>query len=257
MSQEMLREADLSHKGFITGEELGHAILRASRLSRMVKAVQERWRDDENYVARPPPEGTFTNLETDQDVNRGKFAKAVEHGKLDNSDTRRRPDKLISYTWSGLPIYDEEDLMHKRSKTVKTRDLVDYMMHPHSDSRFRRLPLHFCCENALHPEAAVMMRDLLAAYERAAQIKDANGQLPLHLAARNESYTSGTMVRLLLKTYPLAAQIREPGGYLPLHLCLMHNHGDAALDLVTLLLDVYPRAAKVRCGPQLRYMLES
>jgi hypothetical protein len=45
--------------------------------------------------------------------------------------------------------------------------------------------------------------------------------------------------------------MQDKDGYLPLHLCLLHNQGDAALDIVSLLLRCYPRAAAVRCGSQI------
>jgi ankyrin repeat protein len=108
-----------------------------------------------------------------------------------------------------MPLLEKTDTsMERRPKTIKAQQLLEKMTKPSSDARFRRRPLHYCCSNSLHPEAAVMLRDVLAVCERAAQVKDENGRLPLHLACMNESYTSFTMVRLLIEKYPEAAKIK-------------------------------------------------
>lgn len=96
-----------------------------------------------------------------------------------------------------------------------------------------------------------MVRDVLLAYEFAAQIRDQNGRLPLHVACTNESYMSASMVRMLLHKNPAAAQASDRNGLLPLHLCLMYNNGDSAYDIIDLLLDAYPQAAKVALGEEL------
>jgi len=253
MAIEMIREADVLNKGYLTLKEFEMAIFAAARQSRMLKAIVNRWKQDsKNYEALPPPEGegVFKNIETETEVHKVAFVNNVERAKFDNSDTRRRKPKTVSHTWTGNPIYTDEDLQNNRPKTIKARQLLDNMLrHSHVDSHVQRLPLHFCCASA-HPEAAVMVRDLLATYQRAAQIKDQNGRMPLHLACMNESYTSATMVRLLVLRYPSAARIRDRDGNLPLHLCLLHNHGDAALEVVQTLLEVYPKAAAVSYGEQ-------
>ena len=40
------------------------------------------------------------------------------------------------------------------------------------------------------------------------------------------------MVRLLLRAWPGAARVRDAHGDLPLHLAVRHNSGDGALDVV-------------------------
>jgi ankyrin repeat protein len=95
-----------------------------------------------------------------------------------------------------------------------------------------------------------MVRDMLFAYQLATQIKDQNGRLPLHIACTNESYMSASIVRMLLQKNPTAAQASDRKGLLPLHLCLMHNNGDSAYDIIDLLLDVYPKAAKIALGEE-------
>jgi len=246
MADDMIREADEHKKGFLTVDELKGAIVKASRLKRLLRAITHRWKHDSNYQActSREVEGNYTNIEQDVDMCGLSFVMTVERGKLDNADTRRRAPRMKRYTWSGLPILEEDDFQRVRAKTVKSRQLHDSLQTPHEEVRFRRLPLHFCCANQLHPEAAVMVRDVLAASERGAQITDHEGRLPLHVACMNESYMSASMVRLLLRAYPHAAQVRDDFGYLPLHLCLQHNHGDAAFEIVDTLLDVYPHAAR-------------
>ena len=243
MALQLIKEVDISNKGYITADEMREAIFRASRLSCMKHSISERWKDDSAYTLEN--NGSFTNLQTRHTVNRNNFAKVVENIKLDNIETRYLPTKMANHTWSGLPVHDEEDLQRAQPKVISARDLMDKMMLTPDDALLIRLPLHFCCANSLNPEAAVMMRDVLAAYRPAVFVRDRLGRLPLHVACMNESYTSATMVRLLIKAYPEAVQTVDGDGLLPLHLCLMHNHGDAALDIVTMLIAVFPRAARM------------
>lgn len=243
MAIDMVREADGCNKGFITCEELRRSILKASRLSRMIRGITYRWKRDERYQDTPDSK-VFINTDTNHDVNRSTFAKLVESAKLCN-DTRRKKPVVLDHTWSGLLIQNDEEIEYARHKTLRSQEVFEASLKPHADSRFRRLPLHFCCSNRLHPEAAVMVRDVLSAYELAAQVKDQHGCLALHIACSNESYMSASMVRLLLSKYPAAARVRNSNGLLPLHLCLMYNHGDGAFEIVESLLQVYPRAAKV------------
>jgi CRP-like cAMP-binding protein len=247
---EMVKEADVLNKGYLTLKEIEMAILAAARQARMLKAIVHHWKQDtENYEMVPPEvEGTFRNIQTETEVNKFAFVNNVDRVKFENSDTRRRKPKYIPHTWTGNPICTDEDLQRVRPKTIRARQLLDSMFtQTHADSCTQRLPLHFCCSST-HPEAAVMVRDLLATYERGSHIKDHNGRMPLHVACMNESYMSVTMVRLLIQKCPSAARIRDLDGNLPLHLCLIHNHGDAALEIVRTLLEVYPKAAAVAYG---------
>lgn len=211
MAANLVLGADVDKKGYLTLSEFEDASLKACRFWCMGRRLADRWEKDRNYVecSGLDVEGTFTNLETEQDVNRDVFAKVVENCRLDNLDTRRRPPGRKRYTWSGMPMLEKTDTsMEQRPKTIKAQQLLEKMTKPSSDARFRRRPLHYCCANSLHPEAAVMLRDVLAVCERAAQVKDENGRLPLHVACMNESYTSCTMVRLLIEKYPEAAKIK-------------------------------------------------
>jgi CRP-like cAMP-binding protein/ankyrin repeat protein len=247
---EMVKEADVLNKGYLTPKEIEMAILAAARQEHMLKAIVHHWKQDtENYEMVPPQvEGKFRNIQTETEVSKFAFVNNVDRLKFENSDTRRRKPKTIPHTWTGNPIYADDDLQRVRPKTIRARQLLDNMFRqPHADSCIQRLSLHFCCSST-HPEAAVMVRDLLATYERGSHIKDHNGRMPLHVACMNESYMSATMVRLLIQKCPSAARIRDLDGNLPLHLCLIHNHGDAALEIVRTLLEVYPKAAAVRYG---------
>lgn len=69
MATDMIKEADISNKGFITREEFRRAIFRASHLSRMVKGITYRWKHDTSYE-QTPNSSVFTNVDTDHDVNR-------------------------------------------------------------------------------------------------------------------------------------------------------------------------------------------
>jgi hypothetical protein len=69
MATDMIKEADVCNKGFITREEFRRAIFRASHLGRMVKSITYRWKRDKSYV-QTPNSSVFTNLNTDHDVNR-------------------------------------------------------------------------------------------------------------------------------------------------------------------------------------------
>ena len=57
------------------------------------------------------------------------------------------------------------------------------------------------------------------------------------------------MVRLLLRAWPGAARVRDAHGDLPLHLAVRHNSGDGALDVAFL---VGPRPAPARPAPPAR-----
>ncbi|KAJ1478411.1 hypothetical protein T484DRAFT_1817597 [Baffinella frigidus] len=105
-----------------------------------------------------------------------------------------------------------------------------------------RLPLHAACANFLNPGAGLMMREVLNAFHSGAAVTDLDGNLPLHIAVLNESWSckNMNMVKRLLVAYPKGARVKNKDGMLPLHLLLLHNYGDDAADVCEILLSAYP-----------------
>ncbi len=77
-----------------------------------------------------------------------------------------------------------------------------------------RLPAHAVAARAC-PEAAALLRRLLAAAPRGAAVRDARGRLPLHVACGNASAAAEGLVEALLEAYPLAAHAQARAARAP------------------------------------------
>lgn len=80
-------------------------------------------------------------------------------------------------------------------------------------------------------------------YPRMAYMKDKDGDLPLHYAAR---YTqSNDMITFLLQANPLATKVRGSADLLPLHCALYNEHAESRLRVVKCLLEADPESARL------------
>ncbi|XRB04323.1 hypothetical protein NFJ02_20g42740 [Pycnococcus provasolii] len=99
------------------------------------------------------------------------------------------------------------------------------------------LPLHY----ALGGNASVdVIGKLLAAYPGGAQVKNTDGDLPLHFAAYKASID---VIDKLLEAYPKGAQVKNNDGNLSLHYALDRS---ASVDVIGKLLAAYPGGAQVK-----------
>lgn len=94
-------------------------------------------------------------------------------------------------------------------------------------------PLHRACADH-DPE---LVRLLFQVAPHMAKVADAEGNLPLHLAASQKSPDSDaaetmTMIKLLLRTAPEAALQPNHSGWLPLHCMSAHHCYQSALELL-------------------------
>ncbi len=76
-----------------------------------------------------------------------------------------------------------------------------------------RQPAHAVAARA-GPDAAGLLRRLLAAAPRGAAVRDARGRLPLHVACANESEAAEGLVEVLLEYYPLGAHAQARHEYI-------------------------------------------
>jgi ankyrin repeat protein len=104
-------------------------------------------------------------------------------------------------------------------------------------------PLHDFLYSTRGEDAAEGTRLLLQAHPAAAEEKDSQGRLPLHVAA--EWCDSEECMRLLLQAYPAAAQERSSDGFFPLHLATRWER--TSEGCIRLLLQANPAAAEEKC----------
>jgi len=84
---------------------------------------------------------------------------------------------------------------------------------------------------------------LIKEYPDAANVKDRDGRLPLHLAARSDD-ASEEVIQLLIEEYPDSVKVKDRYGDLPLHLAARNDH--ASEEVIQLLIKEYPDAANVK-----------
>ena len=101
---------------------------------------------------------------------------------------------------------------------------------------WRFLPLHSAC--ARRPPST-FLRDLLAAYPKAASLKDESGMYALHYACGNRA--SKRVIELLVECFPQAVRETDPNGMLPLH--YVAQWGPSEGGTVELLIDAYVEGA--------------
>ncbi len=95
-----------------------------------------------------------------------------------------------------------------------------------------RLPLHVA---AAHQADECTIAALLHAQPEAAAIADEDGSLPLHCAATG--HASAAVVRRLVRAHPAALHVAVSGGCLPVHLAVRHG---MALEALLALLHAAP-----------------
>lgn len=104
-------------------------------------------------------------------------------------------------------------------------------------------PLHVACFSGASCD---IIRMLVEARPKSAELKDKVGRLPLHIACGCEYSASPNVLKLLLKAYPKAAEIQDNCGSLPLHITCEKEDSSYCLEAVKLLLEAYKEAAKIQ-----------
>ena len=92
-------------------------------------------------------------------------------------------------------------------------------------------PIHIAVKNKLEP---VLCKQILAKDPHAAEKKDNDGDLPLHVATRDGSFD---LVKAILEVAPRLAEIATEEDGLPLHVAARHS---APAAVTRLLLQTYP-----------------
>jgi len=170
--------------------------------------------------------------------------------------------------------------LHLALISQSSRAVVSALLAAHPESASKRsdsfgcVALHFACKHCAG--APRIIDDLLAAYPDACRLADADGRLPLHLAAAHQpeectiaalldalpdataiadvddnlplhcaaaSHASAAVVRRLASAFPSALHIAGPGGCLPVHLAVRNG---APLDTLLSLLQAAPSAVTRR-----------
>ena len=80
----------------------------------------------------------------------------------------------------------------------------------------KRLPLHLLCATAKSVDSVA---GLIKLFPEALAVKDADGQLPLHVACSNTSVAATEIVQTVMEAAPEALQCADSAGNLPLHIC--------------------------------------
>lgn len=110
------------------------------------------------------------------------------------------------------------------------------------------LPLHIACKSSRKDLPSDVVRLLLQAYPGGAQVKATHyAQLPLHLACRGS--VSHQLVSDLVQIYPRATYVKDKTGSLPLHLAM---RVDASIETINLLIEANPTSLKVIPSQELR-----
>lgn len=79
--------------------------------------------------------------------------------------------------------------------------------------------------------------------------EDSLKRLPLHCAAIHQTGELAVeVVKVLLALYPQAAQHKDGSGWLPLHFAANNQSGDHGVTVLTALLVAFPQAAQQRAG---------
>ena len=170
--------------------------------------------------------------------------------------------------------------LHLALISQSSRAVVSALLAAHPESASKRsdsfgcVALHFACKHCAG--APRIIDDLLAAYPDACRLADADGRLPLHLAAAHHAeectiaalldalpdataiayvddnlplhcaaagHASAAVLRRLASAFPSALHIAGPGGCLPVHLAVRTG---APLDSLLSLLQAAPSAVTRR-----------
>eukprot|EP00586_Coscinodiscus_wailesii_P006821 CAMPEP_0172487600 /NCGR_PEP_ID=MMETSP1066-20121228/16727_1 /TAXON_ID=671091 /ORGANISM="Coscinodiscus wailesii, Strain CCMP2513" /LENGTH=872 /DNA_ID=CAMNT_0013254305 /DNA_START=162 /DNA_END=2780 /DNA_ORIENTATION=- len=103
------------------------------------------------------------------------------------------------------------------------------------------LPLHLACREEVDDGGTV--EDLLAAFPDAIRARNDDGELPLHLILRWDNDMADEVARILIREYPEGAAVTDKEGDIAVHRALrMHKGG----DLIYSLLHAYPDGAKTK-----------
>jgi ankyrin repeat protein len=122
-----------------------------------------------------------------------------------------------------------------------------------SDGIDGSLPLHRLVENERKQDWTRFGSLLYQANPRSVQIADRRGKLPLHRAIAAMKHAQNSCVKPLLETFPQAAARADADGCLPLHIAAMNAEcWDETINLVYL---SYPKAISTRAGPAFNHRL--
>merc|ERR1711865_573671 len=84
---------------------------------------------------------------------------------------------------------------------------------------------------------------VLGTHPAALQVKSNFGQLPLHLACKNQTDGAAAIAALVLAADPDAVKQPDDGRRLPLHIACGNS---GSVDVVQMVLDAYPAAMQVK-----------
>ena len=162
------------------------------------------------------------------------------------------PDTVMTADDGGrLPIHFAVDA------SVSSPEVVNLLLEAyprgarHRESKWGFTPLHICCYQGSDSDEDVsadqlkIIELLLKANPEAVSTKDHKSWLPLHVYARTG--TNSAILLRLVNAYHRGVREGDSKGRMPLHLACMSGKGDDEfLGMVSLLVDLYPRALCTR-----------
>lgn len=136
------------------------------------------------------------------------------------------------------------------NKTIKIRNWYEAARIAHNDETFARIP---DIDNSLPIHTAVslgctteLVTILLKAYPECIIIRDCNGNLPIHLAAKHRRdkiwLDLNEISSILYLAYPRGLAEKDSNGNIPIHLAIRSRAPD---DMVYFFLKSYPESAKL------------
>ena len=100
----------------------------------------------------------------------------------------------------------------------------------------KRLPLHLLCATAKSVDSVA---GLIKLFPEALAVKDADGQLPLHVACSNTSVAATEIVQTVMEAAPEALQCADSAGNLPIHIACQYA---TSSTLISKMITIFPEA---------------
>ncbi len=158
-------------------------------------------------------------------------------------------------------------LLHAACWYKASEDIIKmlFAVYPEAErvqNKFSNLPLYLALYQNASPD---VIRMIFEAYPRATEVQNNTGNFPLHIVSRCSAPLD--IIQMLFEAYPQAVKVQNEDGDLPLHCALQrvpctnnisccifdekfHYHNvarfDPLPDMIKLLLQEYPEAAKVK-----------
>lgn len=172
------------------------------------------------------------------------------HLALQRGGTVYLESKTVSVLLQGGAFVDQRDnegytalhiLVRRRADPRVLKIFLDHQANVNAKGYDGSTPLHSICSNQPCPRISCWCAQLLLEQGANPFVRDSDGNMPAHIAARNVE-RSDLMIRALLQSNPKCCSEPDPNGFLPVDLACMHG---ASLDSVYLLVRADPTSTLV------------